>query len=368
MQTSSLSYKGSPLQPWEGLKAMRADTRDQGYPVLHADPPKESMQKLLQDMEHINQRTNAIRNLMKGRQTDDAGKTSAQKAQEQEELVKLRKEHKTLEENAQKVKNKIEMLKKNERRFLKNIQFYHSKAQEIEQQKRVNEQRRKEKHEIAEKRRKEVLANISKRKRDPDNVEGKLADILLPKLQAESELEKKPTNIRLLAVKAQLDAQKLRQARQLKAEKLKNEQYYKQQKEELRQSNQIRKFEVAKSESMAVLRLESHKKEKKQLVLQRLRREKSKEEYIIRNYQKDLDRLFQTHHQWVEKLKSRDAEEMQALEKYKKALNLEDEELPGFDQDKIGGDEDQEDGSYGQRANGDRSQGSLSEDVNQSVQ
>ena len=351
------------------MRASTYGTSDWPKAGLQPEPTRESMGKLMQEMEYLQKRTVEIKELMRDQTEPGLTRSKSVRAIEQEELVRLKREHKKLEEDAQKVKNKIEMLKKNERRFLKNIHYYHSRAQEIERQKQINEQRRKEKQIIAERRKREAQLLSTKRKKDPDNVEAKLKELLFPpKPLSESEVEKRPSNIRLEAIKKHLERQKLERARELKLQKTKNEHYYKQQKEEMKETNKIRKFEVAKLESMAFLRLESHKREKKDKVLDRLRKEKSKEQFIIRSYQKDLGTLFQTHHEWVEKLKSRDAEEMQALEKYKKALDLEDEELQGFDEDKVDGEEANQEASYLNKDNGGGSQGSLSEDVNQSVQ
>ena len=68
-----------------------------------------------------------------------------------EELVKLKKQRKTLENDAQLLNNRIELLTKERTKFWKKIRIVHTRAAEIEHQKELNEHRKKEKEEVKKK-------------------------------------------------------------------------------------------------------------------------------------------------------------------------------------------------------------------------
>jgi hypothetical protein len=219
-----------------------------------------------------------------------------------EELVKLKRERKNLETDAQLLNNRIELLTKERTKYWKKIRIVHTKAAEIEHQKELNERRKMEKEAVKRK-----IESMSKNK-------GAVG------------IDKKHKTLeRIDLLKKKHRQENQERAERIKQERERNEELLRRTKKMQERENILKKNHIARTESYSMLRKEHFEMEKKGRVLKRLESEKHKEKFIIKKYKKELNTLLRQEEDCIGKLKKCQEIQDQAFDKLKKVLNIEDE-------------------------------------------
>jgi hypothetical protein len=229
------------------------------------------------------------------------GELEAAEHEEYLHLVSLRKQRKELEVQSQAVSNRIEHLKNLKDDLWKRIRYMHSCASEIENLKRKNEERKKEKEHAK-------LAN-EKNRLQKGNVDTKGKTTLKINLTRRKEL---------------MEFQKKERAEELRKLKQANERKYQSLKRNQLRENELRRKEVNIAEFHCTQYKDLFLKQKREKVLNRLIEDKKKEKFIIKKFQKDIDSLRRKEDDWMAEVRETEKMFFKANDRLKKVMNIED--------------------------------------------
>lgn len=220
-----------------------------------------------------------------------------------QQLSQLKKERKKLENNVQLLNNRIELLKKEEQRFWKKIRELHHVANQMEELKKMNQKRKREKEQVKTK------LDLMSKTRGNFGVQKR---------------EEKETNMEKL--KEVMEWKKRMRVEEIQQERKRNEKIYNKTKATQQMNNRMKKMAIIRQESDAILHKRIYEEQKKKLVKDRLHRYVSNEKFIIKKFKRELDSLGRTEADLIGKLRTSQQVESMAFDKLKKVLDIKEEE------------------------------------------
>lgn len=272
-----------------------------GFPPIKVDSQTELEREQAKLEQKRNQRiayeAQQVENFRKQRNLDKRKEDSGYKA-----MTSLKRERYQLEKDAQLIKNRIELLKKEELRIWKKIRDLHRKADEVMELKKKSDIRKKEKA-VNEKKMKKVKASRNKG--------GK----------KEKEKTEKVLKIRLDLLKRNKRAQ----VESIKKQSQKLERKYKRMVKKKQLENQLKTQTIKNQKTKGKLHLMRFQEQKNKKVQDRWVHLQQKEKKLIKQVKKDLNRMCKVEEDWIGKLKSSQVIQNYAFDKLKSALNVEDE-------------------------------------------
>ena len=214
-------------------------------------------------------------------------------------LMRLKKDRKKFESDAQLLANRIELLKKEELKIWKKIEEYHRKANEIFDLKNKNKERQDEKHRNENKR---------KKARDCKATDGQT-------------VRKKREEAKRLKIEL-LERTKKRMFEKIKSEQKLNELKHNQMKERLKEQRRQMTAEIRYNQSIGRLRLHKFEEDKQLAISKRIQSEEKQEKNFIGKIKRELNSMCKMEGDWITKLKSSQVIQTQAFEKQKNVLIL----------------------------------------------
>ena len=206
--------------------------------------------------------------------------------------MRLKKDRKKFESDAQLLANRIELLKKEELKIWKKIEEYHRKANEIFDLKTKNKERQDEKHKNDIKR---------KRARDSKATDGQT-------------VRKKREEAKRLKIEL-LERNKKRMFEKIKSEQKLNEMRHAQMKDKLKEQRRQMTAEIRYNQSIGRLRLHKFEEDKQFAISKRIQSEEKQEKNFIGKIKRELNSMCKMEGDWITKLKSSQVIQTQAFEK-----------------------------------------------------
>lgn len=219
-------------------------------------------------------------------------------------LIKLKKDRRKFESDAQLLANRIELLKKEELKIWKKIEEYHRKANEIYDLKSKNKERQEEKdlneYKITKTRdmKRSDGATIRRKRNDAKLLRNEIMQHEKHKVFAKIKSEQRLNEGKLMRIQKKMNDQR----KQMTAE-------------------------IKYNQSIGRLRLHKYEEDKQKKIYSRIKKNAKDEKEVIGKIKKELNSMCKMEGDWITKLKSSQVIQTQAFEKLKNVLILTTDDL-----------------------------------------